>query len=527
MSSTVHKSRIAIGAAIVAALVGCMNSDPVSVQSTKGPALSASSANSQGRNPNSVKYRDTGVKPATGRSGSATLEVRALAAQDGSTLIEATTGSIEAGTSVGKIDKIQLKVLAGDTTTQNFNKLTNNGAWSKTLTSGISRGTKVQVQANVSGVDPKRTDVVTVTATVARRPDIQVVAVNGPAEIAPNTPVVFMATVSEINGDVGARANCVLKIDGAAAGEATGIWIDAGGTVTCQFTHTFTEVGTHSVVVSATNVNPGDWNLANNSASSSIEVRAPHTTGTIEHGQMQVAALDYTYRNEAANIDGRLYRYDNTQRIKYTYGYFYGYETGATPITAGFQTASMKVLVNGVTVASSNLTPTQSSSYDDGYWFSNCTYHDGFISSTSNGNDYAWYHTGNWMQACSQGYHGNPESVTNYYYFQKVAGEALYYGSSNYSDPYGYDYSNTWNQINRYDSGVPWTMHAGDQVEFQVGVTDGAGVEHTANRAAVLEDRSADLQYLYEGTYYDSYYGSNIWYRNSQTGTHFYGYTNF
>ena len=61
---------------------------------------------------NAVKYRDAGVKPATGRSGSAAIEVRALRGRS-ETSIEVTTGHFDpAAAPAGKLDKVQVKLFA-------------------------------------------------------------------------------------------------------------------------------------------------------------------------------------------------------------------------------------------------------------------------------------------------------------------------------------------------------------------------------------------------------------------------------
>ncbi|HYU24358.1 MAG TPA: hypothetical protein VEO74_04080, partial [Thermoanaerobaculia bacterium] len=59
--------------------------------------------------PNSVKYRNAGAKPATGRSGSAAIQARALRSQT-ETVIEVTTGDFEGTQPVGKLDKVQIKI---------------------------------------------------------------------------------------------------------------------------------------------------------------------------------------------------------------------------------------------------------------------------------------------------------------------------------------------------------------------------------------------------------------------------------
>ena len=194
--------------------------------------------------PNTQKYSDAGAKPVTGRSGSASLEARALLASDGTADIEVSTGSLDAGTSRGQLRKIQMKVLspAGrPASTQNFNGLTR-GSWSSSV-AGVGENTLIELQANVGGLDGNRTDVVTVTVPVKRRPDIAVDGVSAPTRALAGSPLTIVASVSERNGDVGARATCMLSIDGQLADQARGIWVAAGQTVSCAFQTNFAAVG--------------------------------------------------------------------------------------------------------------------------------------------------------------------------------------------------------------------------------------------------------------------------------------------
>ena len=126
--------------------------------------------------PNQVKYRDAGAKPATGRSGNATLEVRALLAKDNTTLLEVTTGALDAtAVAPGNLAKLQVKALNPDDLTEalwteNYNHREGGGYASYTL--GLpGRGMPLQVQANITGID-ERTDVVAVVETVKLRPDL-------------------------------------------------------------------------------------------------------------------------------------------------------------------------------------------------------------------------------------------------------------------------------------------------------------------------------------------------------------------
>ena len=231
------------------------------------------------RHPNSQRYRDAGAHPATGREGSAALEARALLGRDGSTVFELTTGRLDAATAApGNLDHVQFKLLAADNTayrTENFTGLSDGGSWTRTY-AALGRHQAFQLQANVSGIDGDRTDVVTVQGAVQRRPDLTAVSIDAPAQVAPNTNVPIIATVSERNGDVGATANCVLTVDGVEADRANGIWVDAGSAVNCQFSTTFTRSGTSHATVTVESVVPGDDDLSNNSVSATITVVQPN-----------------------------------------------------------------------------------------------------------------------------------------------------------------------------------------------------------------------------------------------------------
>jgi hypothetical protein len=227
---------------------------------------------------NSVKYRDAGAKPAAGRSGSAAIQARALRGQT-ETIIEVTTGQFDSGVApVGKLDKVQVKLLAdnGDViVTDNYRKGALSGSYGSFVYDWPARGQKMQVQANVSGIDPTRTDVVTVQGAVALRPDLTVSSIQAVSQAFVGASVTIDALVRETNGDTGARANCVLKVDGVVADHADGIWVDAGDAVTCEFRQTFTTLGTKQLSVELTNVVPGDYDSSNNSKTASIDIVNP------------------------------------------------------------------------------------------------------------------------------------------------------------------------------------------------------------------------------------------------------------
>jgi hypothetical protein len=255
--------------------------------------------------PNRVKYSDAGSKPATGRSGSASLESRALVAKDGTTLIEASTGSLDGGTSPGVIRKMQMKVLSADgkpLSVQNFNAGSANGYWSTSFR-GLGRNQKIQLQASVGGIDGQRTDVVTVDVRVERRPDIALDGLTVPAKALAGARVNVVAVVAEKNGDVGARTTCMLSLDGALIDQARGIWVDAGQSVSCAFQTNVAAVGVHQLSVYTTGVSPADWDPTNNGASASIEIVSPESPLGYTASFL---SKDYDYRThqKASSEDG-------------------------------------------------------------------------------------------------------------------------------------------------------------------------------------------------------------------------------
>jgi hypothetical protein len=220
---------------------------------------------------NAVKYRERGAKPATGRSGTSTLAARALLGKDGVTELEVTTGAFDPPSAPRPLTRVQVKQLdAGGRLLGTLNYANPGGGGTASFRyPGLPRGAALQVQGHVT--EGKRTDVVTVTETVHLRPDLRV-RLDAPQQVRRGSPVSLAATVSEENGDVGARADCVLYVDGVEVDRAGGIWVDAGGAVSCAFTYVFASTGTRRVRVEAANVSPADYDPSDNAAEAVVQV---------------------------------------------------------------------------------------------------------------------------------------------------------------------------------------------------------------------------------------------------------------
>lgn len=428
--------------------------------------LEAGLAQAQGKgrgrgNPNSQKYSDTGVKPATGRSGSATLEVRALLGSDGQTVLEASTGSLAGGTSVGDIDKAQVKLLAGGTTTLNYNKLSG-GYWTESY-GGLVPGDAIQVQANVSGIDGKRTNVITVQTEVALRPNLAVGPVTGPATAPPSFEVAFSAPVSETNGDVGARADCVLTVDGLQVDEAEGIWVDAGGTVSCLFRYSFDAPGTYEVGIAAENVDPEDWDTSDNAAATSITIQSPDSP--VANGSLEAQRVFRNRFLQATNFgSGFVYATDSSSVADFSSVLFAGTDA---PHAGPWSRVEATISLDGTVVRSLTTLFTESET-------------------TATAACQWGFSAGVYGEVCT---HDDAGGDYNSYAYSHMAGAVTYFGNelfcANELDPFSCVPS-SWNENEVYDGGIAWTFDEGSEVRFEASFVD-------ASEGRKWVDRTVDM----------------------------------
>ena len=251
--------------------------------------------------PNARRYKESGLKPATGRSGSASLTGRALLGKDGATTVELSTGQLDTNeTKPGNINKSQIKPLNENGEALYARNYANaGGGYFTTTVNDLHRGQQVQMQATISGIDANRTNVVTVVETVKLRPDLSPTDVSVPARGVPGNPVNISVVLRELRGDSGATTNLILYADGTAVDRANGVWIDAGGTVSCVFTHTFNSAGTKQFEVKAEQIAPGDYDLSNNTL-----------TGTVVIGPITNTQLNYNVQIFDGDDDYRAHVYE-------------------------------------------------------------------------------------------------------------------------------------------------------------------------------------------------------------------------
>jgi hypothetical protein len=341
--------RTAAPAAALALLAACADqpASPGAPATVRGAPSFATAPSGAQLIRNTVRYSDTGQKPATGRAGSAAITARALIGSDLRTELEVTARSADPlSTAQASLQKVRVNAidhngaqlfetnytgLAGPTFTKSFDRL----SWGMTL----------RVKANVTGVDHNRTDLVDATVPVLLRPDLAVYLFTT-NRIRAGTPVPFTAYVLEGNGQVGALADCGLYVDGTRVDIARDVWVDAQGVVTCAFTHTFADAGRRLVEVRAENVRPGDWDTANNASATYVEVQAvgnhfsdafASSTDNYTHSAWEYTWLDRMTGNGGEDSSA------STHHTRQQYGLAYGsFQAGLrAPFTVtGTQTTS-------------------------------------------------------------------------------------------------------------------------------------------------------------------------------------------
>ncbi|HEU4887461.1 MAG TPA: hypothetical protein VFV49_06220 [Thermoanaerobaculia bacterium] len=259
--------------------------------------------------PNHIKYSDTGIPKAIGRSGNATIESEALLFEDGVTRIMLTTGSIEQpyDSGTGWIDKVLYKT--GGSLTHYKNDAPT--SWFRLQPTDLVRHQPLQFQVHVRGIDA-REDIVTVNDVVKLAPDLMVESVEAPPTAPAGVPVNVSAVVREINGDVGARVICVLFAGNRIADVVEDAWIDANGTVTCAMQYEFPAPGTFTLGVQVNTITPAEYGFSNNFASTQIVVTEPTApAGAFDSWTATAKQENFDYRSLTTYTDGRREEQDN------------------------------------------------------------------------------------------------------------------------------------------------------------------------------------------------------------------------
>lgn len=478
-----------------------------------GPARAQTGGNAAFSKPrlvsNARKYRDAGQPAATGRSGSASLTGRALLGKDGQTSVELTTGALDSATPApGRIIKAQLKPFSstGEAAyARNFLGLAGGGTFA-TSVNDLRRGQQVQAQANVTGIDPNRTDVVTVVETVKLRPDLSAASLSAPRSAVVNTAVHLSAVVRERNGDVGARSNVVLYVDGREADRADGVWVDAGGTVSAAFTHTFASEGVKQLEVRVERVAPGDYDAADNAAAGQIEVVSPRvklsyyaTAYDQTLAQRYKSAYEYNYDDGSfVSRDASSYSYDNRTHTQDVHFYGWSYR-GALKFPLD---ASVTELSDGRAVVTANF-PRMEADYAYESNYGTYTYKTSSAYRQDYATGYYVFITSYSVREAELGYAQDFTQVS----YSRHAGDVTYHSAGTYSSywsyegqtPYEYSYSYNYDYSGQGGVMTPFGTQYGLDVSL-VGA-DGTTMSAAPRMPLVPYDNTSSSNFCWDWDY--------------------------
>lgn len=274
-----------------------------------------------GRHSGREKYADHGHRADWGRSGAAAITAQALVDKTG--LADLVVTSYAAGdttTPAGSIVWVQVFGLADNPgrgrdhdAYQLFFRSFGPGDGGSRFTAslaGLTPGLRLRIVASVRGVSGRRTDVVTAATVVLKGPDLAVSGVGGAAQGIVGMPVLITAVVMELNGQVGAHADCDLYDGADKVDSAPGIWVDAGSSVSCAFAPTFGTPGPHALVVRAEKVSLRDYDPSNNSASLTLPVLAALELGALPPGYLPAFVFDASATDVAGSYADSTWTYD-------------------------------------------------------------------------------------------------------------------------------------------------------------------------------------------------------------------------
>jgi hypothetical protein len=297
-----------------------------------GPALASvakPSKSPRSTTSNEVKYSDKGVKPSSTTYRGVTVSSRAYALRDGSTILDVVAGNFDGPlTDRGRLYKVDLDVF--DATGHEIDTKTliglvkdakfewkNGVASARIILRGLGKNSRFDLKLTASKNDKKYD--LALSTVVKFAPDLAVTRIDVPAHVHAVELVHVSATVKELNGDYGGRADCVLYADGTEVDRATGIWVDAASSVSCAFATRFSALGAKLLRVAVEGVTPAEFDPGNNAASLSVNVeplpvQMAFNASAFQHTGNYVNAYTYQYDDDPLTGFG----YHSTYTLTYS-----------------------------------------------------------------------------------------------------------------------------------------------------------------------------------------------------------------
>jgi hypothetical protein len=391
-------SLLALASACVDRATAPMGTSPA-VARPSGPSMSKGPGTAQ------QKYSDKGTKPATAVYQGISVATRASLLRNGTTVFELVAGDFE-GPQAGRgtLWKARFEIfdLKGhkikiDKDDQDVDLKYNwkSGVPSARFTlRGVGKDFRVDVKTTASGTNPKTRHDFQLSTTVKSAPDLAIIRTDVPNRIHAVEVVNVSATVRELNGDMGGRADCVLYADGLEVDRAANVWVDAGDQVSCAFATRFTSLGRKTLRVAVENGAPTDFDSGNDTASTIVSVeplplQLAYTASAFQHTGK--ALSDYTYQYDDDPITGFGYHSTYTQNHSLDEQVQYARIFASAPQTVSFPIDSIQLsqstdgtlidsrsytaLAGGATFGTKSDGGTCAQTGDQGYSVIICAYH--------------------------------------------------------------------------------------------------------------------------------------------------------
>ncbi|HEY3367693.1 MAG TPA: hypothetical protein VGK74_21760 [Symbiobacteriaceae bacterium] len=209
------------------------------------------------------------------------LKLTALLGKDGTTDLSATVTPVVSGfTAPDSLKKVQLKsfLLDGELAyTRNFKDVVSPAGKALLRLDDVKRGQPLKVMVGVQNSQTVDEKIITGETKVLLRPDLAVNEVKAASAAKVGELIPVNVVVGEQNGDLSAAASVQIEENGQILDRVPNVQVDAGSTASLAFMLQFAQPGTHTLTVRIGDVNPGDYDLSNNAATFTIDVRTTPT----------------------------------------------------------------------------------------------------------------------------------------------------------------------------------------------------------------------------------------------------------
>jgi len=317
-----------------------------------GPSALRTRAKKRIKLRNKDRFRDKGDEGVVASLRGVKVAARAFTLRDGTTILETVAGRFSKPD--GLIYDLQYAVEDPD-----GNRLRRSDLYRALESAPNVRGGVPLVRMTFRGIalrsryvlDVKvkrnrKTEQLRLAAPVELGPDLAVTKVDVPERVHATEVVAFNATVRELNGDMGAGGDCVLYADGVEVDRAAGIWVEAGGTVTCAFAARFSSLGRKSLRAAVVTRTPTEFDPANNSSTVSIDVEPLPLHMSYNAEALQHTGLfldDYSYKYDDDPITGFGFHSSFTRNNRVEERYQYARIFASAPQGIAFPVAAVSL----------------------------------------------------------------------------------------------------------------------------------------------------------------------------------------